>query len=82
MTVIARVQAWWLGREIRRLVDASGDCMLMLARQQFREALTDEEQAELMGRYNAWLCADRARLLGLVDEPVRTIHLFLSEAIQ
>jgi hypothetical protein len=76
------VQGWRHDRMIRRLVHLSADVMLSAADEEFRESLTDKEKQILVRRYNDWLCGDESRLLGLINQPTRTVQMFLSDVVR
>jgi hypothetical protein len=81
MTVWARVVDRWHARQARRLIYASCDVMLIVAGRRFSEALTDDEEEGLVRSWGKWLQNDE-RLLALIDNPERTINLFLGEVIR
>jgi hypothetical protein len=75
-------RGWREDRLVHRLVYQSAETMLHVATQEFREPLTAGERQALVDTYGRWLrAAGPERLLGLVEQPVRTIQLFLSETI-
>lgn len=87
MKIIKSLVRWFAeyqhNRLIRKTVHLSAEAMLTLAEQQFSEALTKEERERLVSAYGKWLVAGGdERLLGMVDQPVRTLHLFLGEVIR
>lgn len=82
MTWWQRFQRWRWQRLITKLVYASAEVMLDLAAQQFRDALTGREKAKLVRRYGRWLSADQDRMYALIEQPARTLHLFLSDVIR
>jgi hypothetical protein len=83
MTLWRRFQEWRSDRLITRCVYAGAEAMLDLAARQFSEQLTDAEKDALVASYGQWLTSGGDdRLNAFIDEPVRTIHLFLSEVIR
>ena len=73
------IQKWRHDRLLDQFVRLSVNRMLTEAADRLGTPLSDDEAALLTVRFAKWLDADPKRVDALVSQPVRSIHLFLSE---
>jgi hypothetical protein len=75
-----KVCFWRMDKLSESFITASAEAMLQLAAQRFQVRLTPDDQHFLLEKFNDWLMAGGdARIAEMIDRPVRTINVFLSQ---
>lgn len=80
-----QIVGWWLrwrrSRREAEFIKLALQCLYDAAEDRLRLPLDDAGRLQLTLDFLKWLESDTARIDMLLDSPVRTLHLFLSENI-